>query len=708
MGTSLGYTQGMQYQFPDAPQPSLPQLRQARLQQLREERMRRQQRRMNPDTTTFFRRKGSKRSGESSPPSNMPPEMSPSLLSGSPGASAQPAQMSPLIQVPPAEVSPIRSSTAPPQNMQRSPATYPVGAGSANQLQSAAESAQDTGMIQKARIGQATLILTGSFIVSRVLGLLRTSMFAYVFGASATSDAFIQAFLIPDFIFNIVAGGALGSAFIPVFVKYIESDRDEKTAWHVTSSALNLAIAIMMGLAVLTMIFARQIVPLYNPAVHDPKQLDLIASLTRIMLLQPIALGAGVIVTAVLQARQNFLLPAIGTVLYNIGLIAGLIPGLILSIHRSEANSTIAVYAATIGVVLGALLQVGIQLPGLSKIRMHYTFSFDWRHVGVIQIARQMVPRMINATMLFASTFVDRTLIQLLVAVVGTAAINGLVTQYYQAFQLLLLPLGIFGMSVATAAFPTMAENVARGRMDRFSAIIMDTLRSILFLSIPSSVGLIVLGLPIIQVLLQHGAYTLDEAQSTAVPLAFFALGLTGLASVEILTRSFYALRDSTTPVIVSIAQFILKIALSLLLINVAVFGSSATGGALGMGALAFSTSIAGLLEAGVLFWLLHERVEGLQPGTLVAFLGRVLAASLAMGLGLIVIRFILDRILVTTAPHQLLGIGGTLVAFIKLLIELAAGVLIYFRATHWLDIEEFWKQGPVKRLLDRFKLSWL
>jgi len=568
-------------------------------------------------------------------------------------------------------------------------------------LQSAAEPARDTGMLQKARIGQASLILSSAFIASRVLGLLRTTMFAYIFGATSTSDAYYQAFLVPDLIFTIVAGGALSSAFIPVFTHYMVGERDEKTAWHVANAALNLAVVIMIGLALLAIILAPWIVPLYNPGLsqHNPQELALIISLSRIMFLQSIILGAGVIINSILNAKQNFLLPAVGTVLYNVGLIIGLIPGFFLAAHGAF---TTAAYFATIGVVLGAVLQVAVQIPGVIKVGLRYSFTFDRHHPGVIQIGRQMVPRVINAGMLFFSTFVDRGLILLLAVGINPELINGRITQYYQAFQLVLLPLGIFGMAISTAAFPTMSENVTRGRMDRVRNIIQDTLRSILFMSIPSSVGLIVLGLPIIQVLLQHGAFTLDNAISTAIPLAFFAVGLTGLASVEILTRSFYALRDSKTPVTVSISQFILKIALSLLLINAAGWGLQ-----WGLGGLALSTSIAGLLEAFALLWLLQERIEGLELRNLGLFSARVLLASLAMGLGLLIVRFVLDHILVTTQA-QSLGFGGTLAAIIKLLIELAVGLFIYIRVTRLLGIEEFWNQGPVKRLLERFKLSWL
>ena len=707
MGTTLGYNQGSEYQYFNAPQPSQPmaQLRQERLQQLREDRMRRQQRRMaGPDATIAIPPKGKHITHPVSEPLQNErawgPDGQPIMYGNTPSA------------IPPMQASPV---IAPPM-----PANAASGIedGASENLQPAGAVAQDTGMLQRVNIRRASLILTGAFVASRILGLLRTSMFAFVFGTGPTSDAYLQAFLIPDTIFNIVAGGALSSAFIPVFAKYMIGEHDEKTAWRIASSALNLAIIIMSILALIAIIFARQLVPLYNPgpAVTDKHyaeylaHIDLIVMLTRIMLLQSIVLGGGVIVNAVLNARQNFLLPAIGTVLYNVGLIAGLIPGIYFAFH-GQRNDSSAVLFATWGVVIGALFQVAVQIPGLFRVGMHYTPSFDWRHPGVRQIGRQMVPRIINAAMLSLSTFVDRSLISLLVVVVGIAGVNGLITQYYQSLQLVLLPLGVFGMAVSTAAFPTLAENVAKGRFDRVRSTILETLRSILFMSIPSSIGLIVLGLPIIQVLLEHGRFSLADAQSTVVPLAFFAFGLTGLAAVEILTRSFYAMRDSTTPVIISVGQFVFKIALSLILINVAIFGAK-----WGMGALAFSTSLAGLVEAILLFWLLHQRVGGLQIRVTVLFAGRVLLASLAMGLALFIVRNVLDfgfsviahvRVLafLDTTRTQSLGLLGTFVALIKLIIEMLVGVIVYIRVARLLGIEEL---GPVKRVLDRLKLSWI
>ncbi|HEY4034882.1 MAG TPA: murein biosynthesis integral membrane protein MurJ [Ktedonobacteraceae bacterium] len=668
MGTSLGYGQGMAHQYFDAPQPSQPiaKLRQDRLQRLREERLYRRVQPIGQEANTLipYMEKWSRWFSE-----NVVPRIT-SLLS-SPAKNAGNAVLS----------------------------QFPAQAGLQQESVGAmASSKEDTGTLQRARIGKATLVLTSAFVASRVLGLLRTSLFASVFGTSSTSDAYLQAFLIPDLIFNIIAGGALLSAFIPVFTNYMTSQNDEKTAWHIASSSLNLAIAVMSGFALLAILFAPALVPLYNPGLHDPVELNLIASLTRIMLLQSIALGTGVIVTSVLNAKQDFRLPAIGTVLYNVGLIVGLLPGMALML-TGQHNDQLAIYAATWGVVLGALLQIGIQIPGLRKVGMRYSFTFDWHHPGVLQIGRQMVPRVINAAMLYISIFVDRGLIQLMLLIIGAASIAGFITQYYQAFQLVLLPLGIFGMAVSTAAFPTLAENVALGRMDRVRNTILETLRSILFMSIPSSVGLIVLGFPIIQVLLEHGHYSLQEAQSTAVPLAFFAVGLTGLAAVEILTRAFYALRDSLTPVVVSVSQFGIKIVLSLILINVAIWGAQ-----WGLGALALSTSIAGLLEAVALYWLLHRRLGDLHLRVTGKFIIRVLVTALVMGICLVIVRTILDRILVTTTQPTL-QLGGTILATIKLLIELFVGVFVYVRVARFLNLEEL---TPLKRVLDRLKLSWI
>lgn len=690
MGGSLGYSQSIQHHAISMPQPTqaLPQLRQTRLQQLREERMRRQQRRMGQDATIPVRRRGRGGAFENriAPPPGVKSDPLSTRQSSAPGVPLSPAGSPPP--------SPVAGAPGQPNAV---PQTPMLAAG----LPSAAAPAQDTGLIQRVKVARASSLISGALMLSSILGLVQTFLFTYIFGASSDGDAYLQAYLIPNLIYTVVAGGALSSAFIPVFSAYAVGRKDEKMAWHIASSALNLCVVAMIAFSVIGFFLAPVLVPVYSHG-FKPAEISLIVTLTRIMLIQAIVLGSGVIVGAVLNTKQDFTRTALGAVLYNVGLNLGLLPGFFLTFHsRTSSPSSIAVYAATWGVVLGAILQLSVQLPGLSRVGMQYTFVFDWKHPAVRQIGRQMIPRIINAVMLSFSTAVDRFLLAFLSTVVAAQLFSGLINEYFQAFSILLLPVSIFGSSVSTAAFPTLAGYVARGRFDRVRSIIMETLRGILFLTIPSGVGLIVLAFPIVQTLLEHGNFTLQAARFAAVPLAFFAIGLPAFAAVEILTRSFYALQDTRTPVSISVAQFILKIALSIILINMAAFGVQ-----WGMGALALSTSIAAILEALVLFILLSQRIEGFDLRAFSGFFGRALLASGVMAVVLFVARLGLDRVIDTTSVQKLF-IPGILMALTKLLIELGCGSLVFLVIARLLNMEEM-NTGLVRRVLNLLHIPWL
>ncbi len=590
------------------------------------------------------------------------------------------------------------------------------------------------GVAQRVSLVNAALIISAALIVSRFIGIVQNVLFTYVFEPGGASGAFVdayqQAFLVPDLIYNVVAGGALMSAFIPVFNTYIIGKRDEKTAWHIASTALNLSVLCMIIFAFILIIFARQLVPLYNfgPGPHSPLytaylvHLDLIATLTRIMLLQAVFMGASVILTSVLNARQNFLLPALAPILYNMGLIVGLIPGLVL-VATHQRNDIIAVHSATWGVVLGAFCLFIIQLPGLRTVGMQYTFSFDWRHIGIRHMGTQMLPRVANAVFLNFSTTVDRILLELLIVSVSPVHLQGLISQYVFAFGIVLVPLsGV--MAICTAAFPTMTAYVAEGRIDRLRALIIETLRSVLFIAIPCSIGLMLLSFPVVQVLYEHGSLNQNEAQSMAFPLFCFALCLPGLAVVEVLTRSFYALRYSMTPVMVSVGQFIIKISLGVLLLDPAVvlvqmgvgnfFHTSLNAtlftGALGMSVLALATSVAVLLESAALLWLLRPHVGGLQLRPLTSFTIRVLGASLAMSIGVFAMRWWLDKVLVTTGSDGTLSLGltGILLALFKLVLIIGVGSVIYLRVSRMIRTLGSQELGSVNRLLMRLHLSWI
>ncbi|MBE3558073.1 MAG: murein biosynthesis integral membrane protein MurJ [Ktedonobacteraceae bacterium] len=568
-------------------------------------------------------------------------------------------------------------------------------------------------------IGQAALVITVALFAARFLGLLRNALFTAVFQPGVVSDAYNQAFLVPNLIYNVVAGGALASAFIPVFNIYVLRKRDEQAAWRLASAALNLAGLGLIMLGLVAILFARPLVMLYNPGIRESAHLNLIVELMRTMMAQPILLGISVVVNAILYARRRFLLPAVGQLLYPVGLILGLLPGLVLVLLH-QRNDLFAIYCAAWGVNLGAALMLAVQIPDLFKVGMRYSFSFDWRHPGIRQIVRLMGPRVLNAMMLNFSQAVDLFLLSLL-------AFAGFVTQYNLANSVMMIPLGMV-MGVATALFPSMTEYVAEGRIERLQALVGETLRSILFLSIPSCIGLMLLSLPVVQVLYEHGSFTLNNAELTSIPLVCFSLGLPGLAAVEILTRTFYALHDSKTPVAVSIAQFMLKIMLSLLLINPVIWLVRNGPGKLlhstlmpdvladswGMGALAFATSVAVLVEAAALLWLLHRRIGGLRLRSLAGFAGRILLASLIMGLVIVALRLLLDFLLVTdggagqsNGDQTLTAIEIAVVAF-KLAVVAGAGCFVYLKAARRLKLLGHAELAPVQRVLTRLHLAWI
>jgi putative peptidoglycan lipid II flippase len=443
--------------------------------------------------------------------------------------------------------------------------------------------------------------------------------------------------------------------------------RDKKTAYHVANVALNTAVAGLTLFAILGMILAPKLVPLYvlNAA---PGELNEIVSLVRIMLLQPIFLGASTVLSAILQTRQRFLLPAIATVLYNVGLILGLCATLVDN-QTHIFGGNLGIYGATWGVVLGAALQLLIQFPGAISAGLRYRPTINFMHPGMLSIFRLMIPRIVNAAMLYLAFGVDRALASLLS--------EGSAYGFFTAFQLMLLPISIFAMAVSTAAFPTLAALFAAGEFERLRHVILTTLRGILFLSIPASLGLIGLARPIIRLLLQHGNFTPQDTSLVYDPLIFLAIGIAGHASVEILTRSFYALRDSRTPVYVSLCQFAFMIGLSILLFP------------LGLRGLGLAMSIGVLGEALVLLLLLRQRLRGFDLQPLFIFTVSVLAASLVSTLAALVGYAIVDRIISYTGIDG----RGSLEVNALLATRIGAGILaaciVYIFFARFLQIDD-------------------
>ncbi len=449
----------------------------------------------------------------------------------------------------------------------------------------------------------AAIVMAGT-VLSRVLGLVRQEVIAVQFGTTGQMDAFWTAFRLPDTIYALVAGGVLGSSLIPVFASYLaRGERDE--AARVASSVMNMMLILLGAMALIVEIFAPAIVPLLVSS-YSPQKQELVVLLTRVLLIQPIFLGVSGVMMGVLNSYQHFLLPTLAPIVYNLSIIGG---ALLL-------GPSMGVQGLAVGVVAGACLQIVAQIPGMVRYRFRYVPRVDARDPGVREVWRLMIPRVFASATLYVNVLVS--------AALASRLVDGAYTGFSNALQLMTLPLGIFATAISIVAFPTLSAQVARDELGLMSRTLGQALRIILFLTIPSSLGLILLREPIIRTLFQYGAFDARSTELTAQPLIFFALGLFGHATVEIVLRAFYALHETLRPVLINLVTLSLNLALSFVLI-----------GWLAQGGLALAISISVVAEALALVLLLQAYLPSFDWASLAATVGKCALASAAMGAAL-------------------------------------------------------------------------
>ncbi len=446
----------------------------------------------------------------------------------------------------------------------------------------------------------ASAILMASFVASRFTGLLREIVISREFGTSGEYAAYLAAMRIPDFVFQVMAGGAVGAAFIPVFTGYLAQGKNEE-GWRVVSTIFNMAILLMSPVVVLLMIFSPQVISLLTPD-FPPDLLALGANVAHILLVLPLLFTLGVLSTSVLQSFNRFLLASLAPVLYNLGLICG-------AFFLGPAHG---IYGLALGAAVGAALFLLVQVPGLLRQGIRYRPVLDLRHQGVREVGRLMAPRM------FGLAVYQINFVIVLYLASGTPE---RVPALNYAWQLTMMPLGIFAMAIATAVFPTLAEQSALQQMEEMKRTISSSLRLIMFLTIPAMAGLIILQQPIVRLLFEREAFTAESTAATAYALQFYALGLVGLAGVEITTRAFYALHDTRTPVIVATMAMLSHLAMSSFFIRTP----------LGYGGLALSMSLSSLFEAGALLLIAQRRLGGLAGQLILSSFLRSALASAAM-----------------------------------------------------------------------------
>jgi putative peptidoglycan lipid II flippase len=497
---------------------------------------------------------------------------------------------------------------------------------------------EQQGAADKAQIARAAGLVMALFVVSRALGLFREMVISHQFGTGGDLDAYLAAFRLPDILFQIVAGGALASAFIPTFAEYLALG-DKKDAWRLASAIINLVLIFTSVLALAAGLLAPWLVRAVIAPGFDLQRQALTVSLMRLMLLTPVIFGVSGVVMGILQAQQHFLLPALAPVLYNLGIIAGAV----------ALAPALGVGGLAVGVVAGALGHLLIQIPGLLRYGLRYTATLGLRQAGVREVGRLMLPRVVGLAAVQVNFLVT--------TILASGLRPGSLSALNYAWLLMLLPQGIFAQSVATAAFPTFSTQAAKGQRVEMRSTLSATLRAVLYLSVPAAVGLIVLRVPLVQMIFERGAFTETSTQMVVWALALFALGLPAHSLVEIIVRAFYAMHDTKTPVLIGVAAMILNIALSLVLIT-----AFEAAGWMPHGGLALSNSLATGIEMVILLAVVRRRLDGLEGRRVAGSLARIALASAAMG-GAVALTAYLLR-----GSSAWIGAGGSI----------AAGLVVY------------------------------
>jgi putative peptidoglycan lipid II flippase len=426
-------------------------------------------------------------------------------------------------------------------------------------------------------LARAGMVVAAAFFLSRVLGWVRLVVITNLFGASADLDAYFAAFRLPDAIFQLVAAGALSSALIPVLAGLLTRGEDDR-AWRVVSTVMNLMLLVLAGLAGFVAIFAPQIVPIFTPG-FDMVQMELTVRLTRIMLLAPIFLALGAVASSVLNARGVFGPSAVAPIVYNVAIITG---ALLL-------GPVVGVEALAIGVVVGSLFHLAVQLRPLARQGFRLSFRIDLGDAASRQVLLLMAPRALG---LGANqiTFLVNTM---LASGVGVGA----VTAYNVAFTVAQIPLGIIGFPLGVVLLPSMSRAIAQGSIDEFGRLVVRSLRLMLYLMLFITAVGVVLRRQVVTLLFDYG-FDQRALDLTANTLTLMLVALGGQAMVVVLARAFYSGQDTRTPVIVALAAVAVNISISI-----------TTVGTLGLTGLALGIAVGAWFEATVMGIILWHRM---------------------------------------------------------------------------------------------------
>jgi putative peptidoglycan lipid II flippase len=460
------------------------------------------------------------------------------------------------------------------------------------------------------RLARSAGTVGAAVLSSRLLGVVRDQVMAGLFGTEWAHDAYQVAMRVPNLVRDLFAEGAMNAAFVPTFTRYLKNE-GRQAAWRLGNLVLNALIAVTGGLVLLGIVYAEPLLRLLPdaPGVDRAAQLTLTVDLARIVMPFLTLVAIAVAMGGMLNSLRRFFIPALSPAAYNVGVLISAVT----FVPLAESLGWHPIVGIALGTLLGGLGQIALQVPLLHREGFRYRPIVSFRDPGVRQILALMGP----GTLGLAAAQINIVVNTVLAVGEGEGAVSSLGL----AFRLMYLPIGLFGVSIATAALPELARQAATGATDQMRRTISSAVRMMLMLNVPSAVGLMVLASPIVAFIFERGAFDASSTSMTASALLFYAPGLLGYSAVKIASPSFYALGDARTPVAVSLASIVVNLALSLSLVRV-----------MGFPGLALGTALAALFNALLLFLLLSRRLGGLDGARILTTLVKILAASAAMG----------------------------------------------------------------------------
>ncbi|HUA89924.1 MAG TPA: murein biosynthesis integral membrane protein MurJ [Steroidobacteraceae bacterium] len=468
-----------------------------------------------------------------------------------------------------------------------------------------------TGTQREERLNTRAAGVVGlAVLCSRVLGLAREQIFAALFGGGRVMDAFTIAFRIPNLLRDLFAEGALSTAFVTVFAR-TAATRGEGEAWRLANKVTTLAVVTLSAITLLGIASAPWLVAALAPG-FDPGKAALTVTLTRVMYPFILLVSLAALVMGMLNARNVFGVPAMASSFFNLGsIIAGVALGYWLDPHFGPH----AILGLAVGTLVGGALQLGVQLPALRRAGYHYRPELAWRDPGVRSILRLMGPSVIAASTTQVNVLVN--------SVFASELGDGPTFWLTVAFRLMQLPLGVFGVALGTVALPLLARMAATNNMPVFRSELARGMRLAFLMTIPASIGLIVLAEPIISVLYQHGRFGAYETAESAGALRFYAIGLCGYAALKVLVNAFYAIDRRKTPMVVSFIAVALNLVLNLVFTRQLGWGHRG---------LAFSTACVATSNFLILYALMRAHLGRLESRAMATLLLRVGLASAVLG----------------------------------------------------------------------------